>query len=279
MKRIRISRKAVAVTAAAVAAVSTFGIWQNNDITVSNYIYTTDKIGTGLDGYRIVQISDLHNKEFGKNQSRLLTTVERQKPDIIVVTGDLVDGFRTDIETALDFIEGAVKIAPVYYISGNHEALLSTDEASRLKDGIKRAGAVILSNRATFIQLGGDSFYLIGVNDGSETDGLKNVLYTLDMLGNMRILLAHEPQYMESYSENGIDLVFSGHAHGGQVRLPFVGGLVAPEQGLFPKYTAGEYVMGGTTMIVSRGLGNSIIPLRVFNRPDVVVLELKAAYV
>ncbi|MGI6746384.1 MAG: metallophosphoesterase [Acutalibacteraceae bacterium] len=276
MKRKRITRKTIALTITAVAAGVLFGIWQNNDLMVSSYEFYTDKIGTGFDGYRIVHISDLHNKKFGKNQSRILNVMREQKPDIIVITGDIVDGFRTKVEVALEFVSGAVKIAPVYYVSGNHELLLSTEELSLLLDGIKTAGATILDNRATYIQRKEESLYLIGVNDGSNTDRLKNILNTLDTQGNLRILLAHRPEHIDSYSENKIDLVFSGHAHGGQVRLPFIGGLVAPEQGLFPKYTAGKYVLGETAMIISRGLGNSIIPIRVFNRPDIVVTVLKA---
>lgn len=274
MKKFRLSRKITTIAAATIAAVTAFSLWQNNDITVSSYEYTTNKISKGLDGYKIVHISDLHNKKFGKSQGRLLKTVDSQNPDIIVITGDIVDSRRTNIKHALDFVKGAVKIAPVYFTSGNHEALLSNDETVQLEDGIRRAGAVILNNRAVFIQHNGESFYLLGVKDGSETSDVKNILYTFDTLGNLRILLSHKPQYLDSYSENEIDLVFSGHAHGGQVRLPFIGGLVAPEQGLFPKYTAGKYIMNDTTMIVSRGLGNSIIPVRVFNRPDIVVTEL-----
>ncbi|HZK21457.1 MAG TPA: metallophosphoesterase [Oscillospiraceae bacterium] len=276
MKKLRVNKKTVLVTAVATAALTAFSLWQNNDITVSNYEYKSDKINKALDGYKIVQISDLHNKQFGKGQSRLLTEIKALSPDIIVITGDIVDCRRTDINPALDFVTGAVKIAPVYYVSGNHEELLSLYDAKRLKDGIKQAGAKILINCAVNIEHGGESFCLLGVKDGSETDDLKQLLYTLDSPHNFKVLLAHKPQYLNSYSENSIDLVFSGHAHGGQARLPFIGGLIAPEQGLFPKYSAGEYVMDDTTMIVSRGLGNSIIPVRVSNRPDIVVVELKS---
>ncbi len=276
MQRKRISRKAVAFTITAVALAALFGFWQNNDLTVSGYEFNTDKIKAGFDGYRIVHISDLHNKKFGKNQRRILNVIREQKPDIIVITGDIVNGFRTRVEVALEFVEGTVKIAPVYYVSGNHELLLSTQELSQLLDGIELAGATILDNRAIYIQHKEDGLYLIGVNDGFETQGLKNVIDSLDTQRNLKILLAHRPERINSYSKNKIDLVFSGHAHGGQVRLPFIGGLVAPEQGLFPKYTAGEYIVDETTMIISRGLGNSIIPVRVFNRPEIVVTVLKA---
>ena len=276
MRKIRISKKTVLITAVAAAALTAFSLWQNNDITVSNYEYKSDKINKTLDGYKIVQISDLHNKMFGKEQNRLLAGIKALSPDIIVITGDIVDCRRTDIKPALDLVTGAVKIAPVYYVSGNHEELLSLSDKESLIDGIKQAGAKVLINRALFIEHGGESFYILGVKDGSETDDLKHLLYTLDTPHALKILLAHKPQYMESYSENGIDLVFSGHAHGGQARLPFIGGLIAPEQGLFPKYSAGEYALGDTAMIVSRGLGNSIIPIRVFNRPDIVVVKLKS---
>lgn len=276
MKKSWINKKTITITAVATAALTAFSLWQNNDITVSNYEYKSDKINKTLDGYKIVQISDLHNKQFGKEQSRLLSEIKALSPDIIVITGDIVDCRHTDIKPAFDFVTGAVKIAPVYYVSGNHEELLSEYDAKNLKDGIKQAGAEVLINRALFIEHGGENFYILGVKDGSETNDLKQLLYTLSCPQSLKILLSHKPQYIESYSENGIDLVFSGHAHGGQARLPFIGGLIAPEQGLFPKYSAGEYVLGDTAMIVSRGLGNSIIPVRVFNRPDIVVVKLKS---
>lgn len=274
MKKRFKNKKTITITAVAAVALTAFSFWQNNDITVSSYEFKSEKIGKGLDGYKIVQISDLHNKKFGKEQSRLLAEIAALSPDIIVITGDIVDCRRTDIKPAIDFVTGAVKIAPVYYVLGNHEELISTHDTKSLFDGIKKTGAEVLLNRALNIEHGGETFYLLGVKDGSETDDLKHLIYTLSCPQSLKILLAHKPQYIESYSENNIDLVFSGHAHGGQARLPFIGGLVAPEQGLFPKYYAGEYILCDTTMIVSRGLGNSIVPVRVFNRPDIVVVKL-----
>lgn len=247
--------------------------WENNHIVVSEYIYETEKIGEDLDGYRIVQISDLHNKRFGNNQERLLSMVRDCKPDLIVITGDLVDGNRTNIEKAMAFIEGAVSIAPVYYVTGNHEKWLEPEEYTELQDKLLKAGAVWLDNEKAEITVGNESFTLFGLDDSSLTnDTLKEL--TKDAKENLWILLAHEPQNLKFYSNAKMDFVFSGHAHGGQIRIPFIGGLIAPDQGFLPEYTEGLYESENTTMVVSRGLGNSIIPIRIGNYPEIVCVEL-----
>jgi predicted MPP superfamily phosphohydrolase len=253
-----------------------FCIWQNNDIVVSNYEYKTEKISDNLDGYKIAQISDLHNKEFGKNQKRLLQILKGEDPNLIVITGDVVDSRHTDIDVALEFVKGAVDIAPVYYVTGNHEYWLINDDWNKLMQGLEQYGAIILDNEV--IEMGNvDRFYLIGLNDNNLSDDtLNNLCSNLDS-DKLQIVLAHEPQYLNNYSEAEVDLVLSGHAHGGQIRLPFIGGLVAPDQGFFPKYTSGTFIESDTTMIVSRGLGNSIVPIRVFNRPEVVIVKLQGA--
>jgi len=220
-----------------------------------------------------VQVSDLHNKEFGKNQSRLLRIVSKQAPDIIIVTGDLIDSNHPNIDKAMEFIEGAVKIAPVYYITGNHELWFKQYEA--LKGRIETAGAVILDNEICDItNEHGETIKIIGLDDGSIYSNKLEELMKDIGYSDFSILLSHQPEAFEYYCESEVDLVFSGHAHGGQIRLPFVGGLVAPNQGFFPKYTSGLYLKDLTTMVVSRGLGNSIIPIRLFNRPEVVTVKL-----
>lgn len=251
-----------------------FCYWQNNGLEYTYYQYETDKIGNDLDGYRIVQISDLHNKEFGKNQEKLLDKISQYEPDMIVVTGDIVDSNHTDVDTAIAFLEGAVKLAPVYYITGNHEYWFEEKERQQLISRIEQTGTIYLYNSNVEITKGNDSFIMIGLDDES----LKDVtLHTLleETQNQFVLLLAHEPQNMDKYSKEEVDLVLSGHAHGGQVRLPFIGGLVAPDQGFFPEYTEGFYEENATSMIVSRGLGNSVIPIRVFNRPEIVCVELK----
>lgn len=189
-----------------------------------------------MDGYRIVQISDLHNAKFGQNNEKLIRKIAGLEPDMIVVTGDLVDSNHTDLDVAIHFMESVTQICPVYYVTGNHEYWL---------------------------------------DDRSLSDGTLSSLVQDCDSDCLRVVLAHEPQYIEKYSQAGVDLVLCGHAHGGQFILPFVGALAAPDQGLFSKYTEREYRMGNTTMYVSRGLGNSVIPIRLFNDPENVCVELR----
>lgn len=250
---------------------------QNNLLVVSHYTYESDDLPQAFDGYRIVQISDLHNATFGVDNGRLLKKMEELSPDLVVITGDIVDSNHTYIEVALSFAERVAAEYPTYYVTGNHENWLEESERKALLDGLQSAGVIPLWDGAVQIRKGNDSITLVGLNDeslGGST--LKRILTTEDNPTNFELLLAHEPQYLENYSDAGVDLVLTGHAHGGQFRIPFVGGgLVAPDQGFFPKYTEGMHVMGDTTMIISRGLGNSIIPVRLFNLPEIVCVELK----
>ncbi|MHB1153882.1 MAG: metallophosphoesterase [Eubacteriales bacterium] len=253
-----------------------FSIWQNNDIIFSDFEYKTEKINDSLDGYKIVQISDLHNKEFGKHQIRILNIIKDIDPDLIVITGDIIDSNHTDIDIALAFVEGAAEIAQVYYVTGNHEYMIDYKSRNILMQRMEQCGVIILNNETVeIVNEFGDGFYLVGLDDNFLSDNtLMNLSAALD-INKLRIVLAHEPQYLTNYARAKVDLVLTGHAHGGQIRLPFIGGLIAPDQGLFPKYTSGTYIENDTTMIVSRGLGNSLIPVRVFNRPEIVMIELR----
>lgn len=260
-----------------------FCIWQNNDISTTQIDYFNDKIPEEFKGYRIVHISDLHNKQFGKDQMRLLKRINKADPNIIAITGDLVDRRKYNLDTAMDFIKGAVKIAPVYYISGNHEAWSSDYEniSEKLRDFdvhiLDDTKETLLSSSAQIEILGlsDPDFLTSNYLEGTNTAKLKENLNNMADSSIFQILLCHRPELFHLYSETKIDLIFTGHAHGGQFRIPFIGGLVAPDQGLFPKYTSGAYKRDDSTMIVSRGLGNSIIPIRIFNRPEIVVLTLK----
>lgn len=246
----------------------------NNSIAVTKITYVNEKIADEFDGYKIVHISDLHNKRFSDGQSALLDKIAEQKPDIIVVTGDLIDARRTNIDIAMEFIDGAVKIAPVYYVTGNHEMSIAR-QYDTLRERMLAVGVTVLENECVEIEKNGSFFNLYGISDHGQYD----VDSTFERLNinkaEFNMLLSHRPELIEKYAEFGFDIVFSGHAHGGQVRIPLIGGLYAPNQGLFPKYTAGMYTMNDTSMIVSRGLGNSVAPIRVFNRPEVVVCTLK----
>jgi len=251
-----------------------FCLYQNKHLVITTYTYESEKLGADLDGYRIVQISDLHNAEFGKENKKLLETIRSCSPDIIVITGDLVDSNHTNVECAVAFVNEAVKIAPVYYVTGNHEYWLDPSENEQMMQGILAAGACDLDDEAVRIEKGDSSFMLAGLDDQHLSDEtLKNLLQ--EQKNELSIVLAHEPQYLQNYANAGADLVLTGHAHGGQIRLPFVGGIVAPDQGFLPEYTSGKYNSTDTEMIVSRGLGNSIIPVRLFNYPEVVCVELR----
>ena len=251
-----------------------FCLYQNKHLVITTYTYESEKLGAELDGYRIVQISDLHNAEFGKENKKLLETIRSCSPDIIVITGDLVDSNHTNVERAVAFVKEAVKIAPVYYVTGNHEYWLDPSENEQMMQGILAAGAYDLDDEAVRIEKGDSSFLLVGLDDQHLSDEtLKNLLQ--EQKNELSIVLAHEPQYLQNYANAGAELVLTGHAHGGQIRLPFVGGIVAPDQGFLPEYTSGQYNSTDTEMIVSRGLGNSIIPVRLFNYPEVMCVELR----
>ena len=226
----------------------------------------------------------MHNKQFGRNQERLLKKISAVSPDIIVITGDLIDRRKYDLETAMVFIDGAMKIAPVYYVSGNHEAW--SGDYENISENLRISGVQILDDTKATLIKGNGKIEILGLSDpdflttsyleGTNSSKLRGHLERLSDDSAFQILLCHRPELFDIYVNQNIDLIFSGHAHGGQVRIPFVGGLVAPDQGLFPKYTSGAYTQNQSTMIVSRGLGNSVIPIRIFNRPEIVVVTLRS---
>lgn len=261
-----------------------FFIWQNNDIVTTDVVYKNDKIPKEFEGFNIVQISDLHNKMFGKGQKRLLEKIVNATPDIIVVTGDLVDRRRYDLEKAMVFIKGAVKIAPVYYASGNHEAW--SGEYETIRESLISAGVNVLDNQKVDIVKKDSTIEIIGLKDpafltsnyidGTDISVLEKSLEGLADKDTFQVLLSHRPELFSVYAKHNIDLSFTGHAHGGQFRIPLLGGLVAPNQGFFPEYTSGSHEIDDSSMIVNRGLGNSIIPIRIFNRPEIIKVVLKS---
>lgn len=258
-------------------------VWGNTALESNTYTIASNRLPNSFSGFRIAQISDLHNAQMGDSNEKLLSMLREAEPDIIVLTGDLVDSYHTDIDIALRFAENAMKIAQCYYVTGNHEARIS--EYDDLKVGLESAGVVVLENERIELERNGETVTLIGVGDPSfQTDYLmgdsaavvSSMLKGLTGNDTYTILLSHRPELFDTYAVSGVDLVFSGHAHGGQFRLPFIGGLVAPNQGLLPKHDSGLYTEGATSMLVSRGIGNSIIPIRFNNRPEIIVVELLA---
>ena len=248
-------------------------IWGNCALQVSSFVIESEELPLAFDGFRIAQVSDLHNSGLWE---RVAAELEETKPDIIVLTGDLIDSSRTDVAAALAFAERATDIAPCYYVSGNHEAW-SPGHWDALCEGLSRAGVVMLEDEKTTLERDGETMTLIGLRDPAFGGDQASVLNALTAGEGYTIALSHRPERFRLYVGAGVDLVFSGHAHGGQFRIPLVGGLIAPDQGFFPEYDAGLYEMEDTVMLVSRGIGNSIIPMRIHNRPELVIAELKVS--
>ena len=273
MKKTTAAALAALGTAAAAAAIPYF-YKQNTELTAEHYIFRSPKVKGPLEGFRITQLSDLHNREYGKDNCRLLALTEAQLPDLLVITGDLIDSYRPNPERALETARRLAKLAPCYYVTGNHEHRMSLERQAAFCRELEQAGVIVLRNEA--VRLGLDrGFRLIGVDS---TQGCTETLQKLmeqRPAEELNVLLSHKPHYAKEYQRAGVDLVLTGHAHGGQWRLPGVGALYAPGQGLLPKYTAGMYRLGDTVMCVSRGLGNSSFPLRIDNKPEVVTVILR----
>lgn len=255
--------------------VTLFVLYGNKALSINEIVYENKNIPKSFSGYRIVQISDLHNAQFGKDNCKLLKAVKNTEPDIIVITGDLVDSRRTNIDVAVSFVKQVKEIAPVYYVTGNHEARIT--DYNRLRSSLLENGVNVLENEKMLIENNGKYISIIGINDPDFTEGYFSASDLLNEKSDetFSVLLSHRPELFKTYVRSSVNLVFSGHAHGGQFRLPFIGGLYAPHQGFFPEYDSGVYTEGDTAMVVSRGLGNSIFPVRFNNRPEIIVVELK----
>lgn len=256
-------------------AIFVFLSLQNRLLTVSNYVYYSDKISEDI---RIVQISDLHNANFGNNQKVLIKKIKDLEPDVIVFTGDMIDSRRTqtekDLLPCIDLVSGLQEY-PMYYITGNHEG--DNQFWNVLQKELENLGVVFLDSQTVDYKDIGIS----GIYDQnfyrkvSFKTRLKDLNENIDK-EKLNILLSHRPDYFNEYKESDFDLIFSGHAHGGQWRIPFIlpHGLFAPGQEFFPKYTDGINNFGNYSLVISRGLGNSGCPLRLFNYPEIVVVDI-----
>ena len=258
-------------------------IMGNSHVGVTRYTVESSRIPAAFDHFKIAVISDLHNAEFGTDNSHLLKLIEDEAPDMIAVTGDLIDSNRMDISIAEELIDQIVDIAPCYYVTGNHEAWIGTEYQETEKMLLDK-GVIVLHDETVKLVRDDGSIQIAGLDDpafsGEAADDgeelLKSRLKDMEKDDSFCILLSHRPEIFDVYVSMDIDLVLSGHAHGGQFRLPFIGGLIAPDQGFLPEYDDGEYIEDNTLMIVSRGLGNSIIPIRFNNDPELVIVELNS---
>lgn len=273
-------KKFVLIALIVIILASVYLYWGNNSLSVGKYTVSPENLPESFDGYRIVQISDLHNKDF---HGRLIKKIRSFAPDIIVITGDILDSYHTKPQVAAEFAENAVEIAPVYYITGNHESRLEI--YSEFRKTLENIGVTVLDCKGVTLEKNGGEIFLAGMDDltffGSTVLNEDTVIFAekLNALAEEKgertgILLSHRPELFDVYVQSGFELVFTGHAHGGQIRLPFVGGILTPNQGFFPEYDAGLFEEENTNMIISRGLGNSIFPFRIGNRPEIVVCDL-----
>ena len=257
---------------------------ENQTLDVTHYTISSKSLPSSFHNYKIVQITDLHHYRFGNHQEGLIDAIKKEKPDIICITGDLLEP-RDSNQNSLDLLEGIQHIAPIYYVLGNHEARMKNQDLwiKRVED----FGVHVLRNQSITLRKNNESIELLGVSDPlchHKYNAKKDLSYMNTLLQSFNtqdhtsytILLSHRPELFEVYVESGMDLVLCGHAHGGQFRLPFIGAVYAPYQGLFPKYTNGVTVKDNTVQINNRGLGCSHIPFRINNPPELGVIILKS---
>lgn len=256
---------------------------ENNQIETTSVTVQSERLPAAFNDYTILQIADLHGKSFGREQKYLLKKVHKLQPDIILMTGDLIDSRRDGEAEALLLMEKLTVDYPVYFVTGNHEVRRNLTILPKLE----QLGVTVLRNTSVPLEKGNQFIELLGIDDPTTTrwsEGLQEpdgIRQSLDQAQStvdtdaFQLLMAHRPEYLPLYAERKMDLVLSGHAHGGQIRLPFTDGMYAPGQGFFPELTAGEHMIEQTKLIISRGLGNSLFPFRIFNRPELIVVTLR----
>ena len=271
-----LSRLMVLLAAALIAA----GFWyfENTVIDAEEISVSSARLPAAFSGFRIAVLSDLHGKEFGPDNEDLVDAVAAAEPDLIALTGDLCDEY-ADPAAAVDLAGRLAELAPTYYVSGNHEWVM--EDPWGFFSMLEEAGVTVLHNAYEVLSVDGQSLVLAGVDD---PNGPWDQKTPAELVGEIRaelgdpyiVMLAHRNEQLEMWSELAVDTVICGHGHGGIIRLPFVGGVLGQGRQLFPEHTDGLYTEGRTQMVVSRGLGNSGLPLRIFNRPHLPVVVLQS---
>lgn len=266
------------------ALAAVFFIWvsyTNLTLGLTRYNLKFKSLPQAFEGFKIAQISDYHNTSNENLTASILNYIEEEQPDLIVITGDLIDSRTPEVGIILNLIESLVHQAPVYFVTGNHEAGVSDEVMEELRLALRDYGVISLRNQAVNIQRGTDQILLVGLDDPQiknkqavESGYFSGELNRLASEKIFSILLSHRPEHYEDYLTSAVNLVLTGHVHGGQFRLPFLGGVFAPNQGFFPEYDSGVYGEEDFSMVVSRGIGNSVIPVRFNNQPELVIVEL-----
>lgn len=262
---------ALIIICAALLLVGKYGL------TVTRYTISSPRLPGGFDGFRIVQLSDLHGSEFGRDNKRLVRAVAGEAPDIIVMTGDFTDEGKDELPGVKTLAKQLTEIAPVYFVSGNHD--WATGGIEELADALDEAGVTFLRNTYVTLSRGGDSLILAGAEDKNGPADMMKPDRLVDIINSESpdsfiVLLAHRNQWITKYPDLQVDIIFCGHAHGGIIRLPGLGGLIGANAGILPEYDAGVFTSGRYRMVVSRGLGNSVSVPRFMNTPEVVTVIL-----
>lgn len=254
----------------------------NTTVGTSSYEVSSNRLPASFDGFKIAQISDLHDSLLGENHAYVVDEIRNIAPQAIFITGDLIDSNRYDLEKSLLLIKELENVAPIYYVTGNHE--VATNDVDHIKESLRELGVRVLTDEADLIASEeGETIAIGGIEDplgsslGDEVAVEQSVAQAFkNVSGDVyKVLLSHRPEQFDTYAVNKIDVTFSGHAHGGQFRIPGLGGLVSPGQGLFPKLTSGVHEKNTSQLVISRGLGNSIMPVRIFNKPEIVAVTLR----
>ncbi len=259
----------IIIMVAILIAAGAFTVYDNFRVVVTEYDYKSNNISSDLDGFKIVQVTDLHNRKFFDGCDTLIETIRSCEPDIIVMTGDIVEHRADDITPALDFIRRASEIADVYFLRGNHEELLTDEKHTELMKTLVECGVVLLDQEKTVLNVGESSIGIYGIlapHTPSFIDGKTEE-------DDFSLGLLHYTENAHNIFDKGLDLILSGHTHGGQARF-FDIGLYAPNQGFLPEYDYGEFKKNDTVMFVSSGLAGSFIPIRINNPPEIVLITL-----
>ncbi len=281
-----------------------WNIYWNSTIVVHTYTHTSQDVPEDFDGFRIVQLTDIHSVRSEKQGQLIYDKTVAENPDIICLTGDLVDSryyARHGVEgeaLTLDLLQKLVKLAPVFYVYGNHEMILLDDpEKNAFKVAVEELGVQLINNEVVTLSQGksGSTIHIAGIQDPSTlykdyryaylSNNAERMEAMMDVVtegissDDFFLLLSHRPEYLELYDQYTVDLCLAGHAHGGQFRLPFIGGIYAPGQGFLPEYTAGLYATDDLEMYLGTGIGNSVIPVRIFNPPEILTIVLESSKV
>lgn len=276
--------------------ISIFVYIQNYAIQKTYYKVSFNSLPNKFNKLKILHLTDIHRKSFGKNQKKLISLIRQESPDFIVVSGDIIYcynhwynfgyNYKKDLEKVMKIFYNIAKDYPVYYAPGNHEC--KSGYYPEIRKALIKSGVCVLENEIKIINKSNDEISILGLMDPTFWGGCNVVTdeyinKSSDKLQELKkqvenrftILISHRPEIFEIYRKAGIDIVFTGHAHGGQWRFPIIGPVFAPQQGFFPKYTSGIHEFGKTKVIIGRGMGNSSMPIRLFNRPEVVITTLE----